>query len=255
MSKREVEKLAMAGIDSEMAGRIAQQFSRHGERGSVWLANTREWSDRYAIEAFRAAIVKEVDRAIVTPGIGDRPLWMSTELGKVVGQFKSFAFASTQRVLLAGLQQRDAAVLNGTLLSLALGMGVYALKSRVAGKETSEDPAVWVREGVDRSGVLGWLYETGNISEKFTRGLIGPRALTGGEMASRYASRGVFGALFGPTVGRVEDIAKATGAAVSNEFSESDVRALRRLIPYQNLFYLRGLFDQLQDGATDALTH
>jgi len=253
MSKRQVENLAMSGIDAEMAGRIAQQFAKHGERGSVWLANTQEWTDRYAIEAFRAAVLKEVDRTVVTPGIGDRPLWMSSELGKVVGQFKSFGFASSQRVLLAGLQQRDAAVLNGTLLSIALGMGVYALKSRVADKETSEEPGVWIREGVDRSGVLGWLYEAGNISEKFTRGLVGPSALTGGEMASRYSSRGVFGALFGPTVGRVEDIAKATGAAVSGEFSESDVRSLRRLVPYQNLFYMRGLFDQLQDGATDAL--
>jgi hypothetical protein len=253
MSKRELEKLAMSGIDAEMAGRIAQQFNQHGERGSAWLANTRQWTDRQAIEAFRAAVVKDVDRTIVTPGIGDRPLWMSTELGKVIGQFKSFAFASAQRVLLAGLQQRDMAALNGTLLSIALGMGVYGLKSRASGKETSDDPAVWVREGVDRSGVLGWLYEAGNVSEKFTRGLIGPSAVTGGEMASRYASRGVFGALFGPTVGRVEDIAKATGAAVSGEFSESDVRALRRLVPYQNLFYLRDLFDKAQEGASDVL--
>lgn len=253
MSKRELEKLAMSGIDAEMAGRIAQQFNQHGERGSVWLANTRQWTDRQAIDAFRAAVVKDVDRTIVTPGIGDRPLWMSTELGKVIGQFKSFAFASAQRVLLAGLQQRDMAALNGTLLSVALGMGVYGLKSRASGKDTSDDPAVWVREGVDRSGVLGWLYEAGNISEKFTRGLIGPSAATGGEMASRYASRGVFGALFGPTVGRVEDIAKATGAAVSGEFSESDVRALRRLVPYQNLFYLRDLFDKAQEGASDVL--
>lgn len=254
MGKREIEKLAMSGIDAEMAGRIAQQFTTHGERGSVWLANTQAWTDRHAIEAFRAAVLKDVDRTIATPGVGDRPLWMSTELGKTVGQFKTFAFASTQRVLLAGLQQRDAAVLNGTLLSVALGMGVYGLKTHVAGREPSDDPTVWIREGVDRSGVIGWLYEAGNISEKFTRGLIGPSALTGdGEMASRYASRGVFGALFGPTVGRVEDIAKATGAAVSNEFSESDVRALRRLIPYQSLFYLRGLFDKLQDGAADVL--
>jgi len=253
MSARELFHLAQWGISPEVAGRIAAEFGKHGERGSVWLANTRAWTDRDAIAGFRAALVKEADSTIVTVGVGDRPLWMSTELGKTVGQFKSFAFASTQRVLISGLQRRDMATLNGTLLSIALGMGVYGLKSRAAGRETSDDPAVWVREGVDRSGILGWLYEAGNISEKFTRGLIGPRAITGGELASRYASRGVFGALFGPTVGRVEDIAKATGAAVSGEFTESDVRALRRLLPFQNLFYLRWLFDQAQEGAAGVL--
>jgi hypothetical protein len=254
MTGREVEKLAMAGIDAEMAGRIAEQFKAHGEQGAVWLANTRAWTDRYAVEAFRAAVVKDVDRTIITPGVGDRPLWQSTEMGKLVGQFKSFAFASTQRVLLAGMQQRDAAVMNGTLLSIALGMGVYALKAQVSGRETSPDAAVWIREGVDRSGILGWLYEVNNITEKFTRGAIGVNRLTGGEISSRYASRGVFGALFGPSVGRVEDVAKATGAAVTGDFAESDVRAMRRLLPYQNLVYLRGLFDKLQKGASDALT-
>ncbi|MGH8568333.1 MAG: hypothetical protein ACREXU_10020, partial [Gammaproteobacteria bacterium] len=245
--------LAQSGISPEVAGRIAAEFEKHGERGTVWLANTQAWTDREAIAGFRAAVLKEADSTIVTPGVGDRPLWMSTELGRTVGQFKTFSFAATQRVLLSGLQQRDMATLNGTLLSIALGMGVYHLKSQAAGRETSDDPAVWVREGVDRSGILGWLYETGNIAEKFTRGLIGPRAITGGELSSRYASRGVFGALFGPTVGRVEDIARATGSAVSGEFNESDVRALRRLIPYQSIFYLRSLFSKAEKGAADVL--
>lgn len=254
MSAREVEKLAMTGIDAEMAGRIAAQFNAHGERGTVWVANTRAWTDRHAVEAFRAAVVKDVDRTVVTPGVGDRPLWQSSEVGKMIGQFKSFAFASTQRVLLAGMQQRDAATLNGALLSVTLGMGVYYLKAKASGRETSPDAAVWIREGVDRSGMLGWLYEVNNITEKFTRGAIGVNRLTGGEVSSRYASRGVFGALFGPSVGRVEDVAKATGAAVTGDFAESDVRAMRRLLPYQNLVYLRGLFDRLQEGAADALT-
>jgi len=250
---KDVERLAMSGIDAQMARRIAAQFEKHGEKGTVLLANTAEWTDRDAIAAFRAAVVKDIDRTIVTPGIGDRPLWMSTELGKMIGQFKTFGFASVQRVLVSGLQQRDAAVLNGTLLSVALGMGVYYLKSEAAGKATSEEPAVWVREGVDRSGIFGFLYDSHNIVEKFSRGGLSLRTLTGGDEHSRYASRGVFGALFGPTVGRVEDMAKATGAAVTGEFNESDVRALYRLVPYQNLFYLRKLFDEAQEGIADAL--
>ena len=33
------------------------------------------------------------------------PLWMSHEVGKLVGQFRSFGFAAVQRILLSGLQQ------------------------------------------------------------------------------------------------------------------------------------------------------
>lgn len=254
MSARELEQLAFGGIDGEMAARIARQFEEHGDRsGSAWLANTREWTDREAVKHFRAAIVKDVDRTIVTPGVGDRPLWMSSEMGKVIGQFQTFAFASVQRVMIAGLQQRDMATLNGAIMSIALGAGIYGLHSKGEKKPPSDDPAVWIREGVDRSGITGWLYEAGNVTEKFTRGAIGPRALSGGEASLRYAERGVFGALFGPSVGRVEDLAKAIGGAVSQEFRESDVKALRRILPFQNLFYLRQLFDQAQEAAAGVM--
>lgn len=248
-SRKEIEKLAMSGIDADTASRIAQQFRQFGsEEGGVKLANTPAWTDRQALEAFRAAIVKDADRIIVTPGIGDRPLWMSSETGKLVGQFRSFAVSATQKMLVSGLQQRDMAVLNGTLLSIVLGSGVYGLHSKGMGKEPSDDPAVWIREGVDRSGILGWLYEANNIVEKFSGGTIGLNRLTGGEPSLRYADRGGVGALLGPSFGRAEDIYKATSGAISGDFSESDARAFRRLVPYQNVFYLRYLFDQAQEG-------
>src|SRR5690606_10489899 len=176
-TKAEIRKLAAAGIDQEMAKRIASQFAEHGERGDVWLAQTGSWTDRQAIEAVRAAVVRDVDRIVVTPG-QDKPLWMSTELGKTVGQFKSFAVSSMQRTMLAGLQQRDAATLNGTLLMLALGAATYAAKEKIAGRELSDDPAVWAVNAFDRSGLTGWLMEANNISEKLTRGRVGASFFT-----------------------------------------------------------------------------
>ncbi|TJX07198.1 MAG: hypothetical protein E5X43_01925 [Mesorhizobium sp.] len=107
------------------------------------MAKAGDWDDAGAREAFRTAVVREVDRTIVTPGQG-RPLWMSTELGKTVGQFKGFAISSMQKTMLAGFQQRDAATLNGVMLSLGLGAVTYWAKETVAGRETSEDPSVWL---------------------------------------------------------------------------------------------------------------
>ena len=77
---------------------------------------------RSVVDAFRSAIIRDVDRIIVTPGIGDRPLWMSSETGKLIGQFKSFGFASVQRTLIPALQDRDMGVVNGLALSGAMGM-------------------------------------------------------------------------------------------------------------------------------------
>jgi len=203
---------------------------------------------RRAREVFRAAVAKEVDTIIVTPGVADKPLWMSTTEGRVIGQFKSFAMSATQRVMLLRLQQRDLATLNGLLLSVGAGMMVYAQKTLQSGKPLSDDPGIWLREGVDRSGVTGFLFDINNMSEKFTRNTIGINALTGGPTASRYASRNVAGALFGPTFGLTQTIGSITGAAATQDVSQSDVKAMRRMVPYQNLFYLDKLFDAAENA-------
>lgn len=248
------EYLALLGIDRNMADRIARQASMHGERsGGVWGAGTEAWTDREAVRTFRSALAKDVDRIIVTPGAGDRPLWMSSEMGKTIGQFKSFAFASSQRVLIAGLQQKDGAALQGAIMMIGLGYGVYALKTALAGREISTDPAVMLTEGIDRSGITGWFFDANNILEKATRGAVGVSRLHGGPMMSRYASRNIMGAILGPSVGTVQDAFQTSGAITSGDMSAGDVRAMRRLIPYQNLFYMRGLFDQAEAGVTDAL--
>lgn len=253
VSKKSTMKLAQSGIDESMAGRIAAQFKEFGERGDVWLSHSNRWSDREAAEVFNAAVLKDVDVMIVTPGAADRPLWMSSEQGKLIGQFRSFAFAASNRVMLAGLQQRDAATLNGLILSTALGSIVYGLKNYVAGRDISTDADKVLVESLDRSGVYGWLFDANNIIEKATRGRVGVSALTGEGMMSRYASRGVLGALLGPSADLVDDASTAIGAISAGDMSASDVRRIRKLLPYQNLFYTRNLLNQAEQGVANAI--
>ena len=177
---------------------------------------------------------------------------MSGEVGKLVGQFRSFGFAAVQRILLSGLQQRDAAALSGAVLSVGLGMGVYALKTMQYGGELSDDPTQWLVEGVNRSRLFGWLMDINNTAEKLSRGRLGIAALTG-ESVSRYQSRNWVEAMARPSVGLIQDANQVLGSAISGDWRESDTRAIRRILPYQNLFYLRGLFDAVEDGVNQGL--
>jgi hypothetical protein len=250
-SKKEIEYLASNGIDANMADRVGGQFAKHGVKdGAIWWANTEAWTDRQAVEAIRAALVRDVDRVIVTPG-QDKPLWMSTELGKLVGQFKSFGIASVQRTLIAGLQQRDAAAFNGMVLMLGLGAVSYYLKMETGGFEVSDDPVKWATEAFDRSGMAGWVSDANNMVEKMTRGTIGLSAFTG-EQATRYASRNAIGSLLGPTFDVVGDAIQVSGSAFAGDWAASDSHAFRKLVPLQNLFYLRQLFDATERGVNGA---
>ncbi|MGI8390547.1 hypothetical protein [Brucella anthropi] len=249
---KEIRKLAAAGINSDLAERITKQFAKYGEtQNGVFLAKAADWDDRLAREAFRTAVVRDVDRIIVTPG-QDKPLWMSTELGKTVGQFKSFQLSSMQRVALAGLQQRDAEFMSGVIVALGLGAFTYAAKQMAAERKLSDNPMVWAVEAIDKSGITGWLMEANAIAEKATRGRVGASAITG-EPVSRYASRNVVGAFLGPTPDALSDIFQTTGSIFAGDTTKSDLRKMRQLLPFQNLFYLRSLVNKVEDATGDTL--
>lgn len=252
IKKKDRTYLASLGISKNEAKSIIDQVKKFGDKeDNLFVANTDLWENRAAVRLYRNALNQDVDRTIVSKALGDTPMLMNTELGKTIGQFKSFTFAATQQVLIAGLQQADRAALQGVITAVSLGMLVYHLKQVAAGREASDDPRVLLAEGVDRSGLLGIVMEANNISEKLTRGRVGINALTGGEIMSRYVSRNITGTLLGPSIGTLEDAAKVTGAIATGDISESDVRAFRRMTPYQNVFYLRDLFDSLEENVND----
>lgn len=249
---KDISRLAASSINEDLAQRIAKQFERHGtEQDGVLIAGGINWGDKGALESFRAAVVRDVDRIVVTPG-QDKPLWMSTELGKAVGQFRSFGISSMQKTMLAGLQQRDAATLNGTVLALGLGAFTYWAKMQLSGQEVSDDPKQWAVEALDKSGLTGWLMDANNIAEKATRGRVGFSAITGKQI-SRYSSRNVTGAFLGPSADALADIFQVSGAVFAGDMKKADLHKVRQFIPGQNLFYIRGLLNQVEDAAGNAL--
>lgn len=258
-TNKEIETLASASIDAFTARTIAQQFAKHGMiEGGVHLPNTLKWdvgdpNVKLALEAFRGAVVRDVDRIIVTPG-QDKPLMASTQIGSLVFQFKSFAFASMQRTLVAGLQQRDSGVVMGMLMMVGMGMVVEYLKALTNDKPLPANTAQWVAAGVDRSGVQAWLSDANNIVEKMTGGTVGVSALTGKQL-SRYASRNLVSALAGPSAGTITDLGVASAGfhralLGGDQIRESDIASLRRLIPLQNLFYLSYIFQKMEQAVS-----
>lgn len=249
---KQIRKLGAAGINTDLAERIQQQFQKYGEvQGGVLLAKAGDWDDRLAREAFRTAVVRDVDRIIVTPG-QDKPLWMSTELGKTIGQFKSFNVSAMQKITLSAIQQRDADTLAGIVTALSLGAMTYMAKQLTAERELSDNPMVWATNAFDWSGLSGWMMDVNNVAEKASRGRVGLSALTG-EPMSRYQSRNVIGAFLGPTPDAVSDIFQVSGSIFAGDTTKADLHKIRGLMPFQNLFYVRSLLNKVEDATSDTI--
>ena len=245
-------RLGQLGIDEANSKNIAKQLEKYAEKiDGVWVANTKDWDSPALVEMWRGAVRKESDRVIIVPG-QERPLFMSTEMGKTIFQFKTFMFSATQRVLISGLQGQDKHMMEGLLTMISFGAMSYAFKQWDAGREISDDPRTLIMEGIDRSGSLGILMEFNNTLEKVSANNLGLRPMLGvSAPASRYATRSALDSLVGPTFGLAGDAVKVMGAATNQyEWTDSDIRAIRRLIPGQNLSFLRQAFDQLEKEVT-----
>lgn len=247
--KEATRYLAENGIDEAGAAKIWQQMTKVGGADKVdgrWWPNTAEW-DPSVRQLYSQAITREVNNSIITPGI-DKPLWMDQSImGRILGQFRSFSLASTSRTMISGMQQRDAAVINGVLASLAFGALGYYVYGMAAGGETREkmlkaSPAQWADEAIQRSGLLGVFGEVQRIAENIPA--TQPYATFSGVRSTRRGGDNLVEAIAGPSLGAV-----STAADVVNSIhdpTEHTVHQARTLVPFQNVFWLRQLFDLME---------
>jgi len=248
------KRLSRLGIDDGNASAIAEQLKKYAEKvDGVWLSNAKNWDNPELEQIWGAALRKESDRVIVVPG-QEKPLFMSTPMGKTILQFRSFMFSSTQRMTIAALQGQDHNALGGVLMLTTLGMMSYAFKQKDAGREITDDPIALVIEGIDRSGALGGIMEINNTMEKISSNNFGLRPLLGADLpAARFASRSIADGLMGPTFGSgIDLVARVANAGLGeDDWTESDTRALRRLLPGQNLTFIRNGLDKVEKEIGD----
>ena len=241
------KELKRLGINDEQAKRIGSLIKEHGTKSEGnWLANRHLWDDPELEQLWAGALRQETNRVIVTPG-QEKPIVMSTQMGQTLFQFKSFIMSAQNRIMLAGLQKQDANLYQGLVTMMGLGMMTYIFKQWNAGREVNYDIENLIIEGIDRTGVLGVLMEVNNTLEKVSGNNFGLRSLADvTTTSSRQAGRSVIESLVGPSFGTAGNLAKTlSGLTGEGEMTESDKKAFMRLLPGQNLFYLRRGSDKL----------
>jgi hypothetical protein len=251
-TKKQLTNLAASNISQEMATRIYGEYTRKGggieKIDGVLLPNTGTWQDQHLAEMFSAAVNREVDIAVVTPG-QEKSFWMSHQTLSVLGQFKSFTQSSNERLILGNLQRRDTNVLQGVVFSVMLGMASYKLAGFISGRETSNDPATMIKEGMTRANTLGWAEEGNAIASKLTGGSVDVYRLIGADKPpSRFASRSAADMLLGPTWAKIESLSKIAGSAGTGNWDQYDTTATRRFIFLQNVLWLNRGFQAAEEG-------
>ncbi|MEQ8782507.1 MAG: hypothetical protein RIE06_22810 [Roseibium album] len=248
LDKGEIGYLGKLGIDEGMATRIADQIEKYGiQENGIWGLNLRAWDDGNARRVMGAALAKEADGGVVTPGIADKPLWARGNAGKLALQFKSFGLAAHQRILISRLQGNPKHLAEFLVFGTALGMMVSYLKYIERGDfdeadRLIENPGLWVTDGFDRTGIASVLMDASNTLEKTNMPFgvkSAAQAIAGdedrGANVSRYSSRNAWGAIGGPSVGMIDDLVTVMAEAARGDLSKGGARAAVRQLPFGTL--------------------
>lgn len=251
-------QLEYVGIDQAMASRIWTQYQGKGSTEFAdghRLPNTEDWTDVDAVMALRTASLQLVDDLIVTPGL-DRSSWMDeNQAYKMVAQFRSFSFTSTNRILMSGLQEPDMALAQGSMFSLALGaLSYYTWAASVGGNSWEKAKAASaediIYEAFQRSGLLGVLSEGTRIGEQIPG--LNDYAIFGGNASTNQRASSVMGGILGPSYDLGERLVSI--AQGLHEPTQSTLHKARTtLVPYQNVFYLRRVLDKIENVLGDAV--
>jgi len=268
ISKLNRARLNFLGIDDTIAREIYKQYQKHGvgKNGKIStkadgndfkhmrVANSDSWDNtveaRKAAEIYHQGLSKQVNVDIVTPSKGDVPLWANSEMGGALAQFKKFGAAATQRMLMRGLQEKDTNFMQGILLLMGAGMMVDAFRQKQFNRDYSKKPfGQKIVDGFDRSGLGGIFSDINNAIERLGNNQVGLRPLLGGKKpygTYKDILNNPIPDVLGPTANQITNIADIMWTWGTGKYNHHTARNVRRLVPFQNVWFLDSVFDKLE---------
>jgi hypothetical protein len=238
-------KLAVLGIDAARAKEIDSLMRVFGkEEGGVFDPRAYLWENTKGGDevhrVLRVAIRRTMDRAVMSPGIGDTPLMMSKPLGNLMFQFASFGFKTVNTFHRPALQR--ALVLGDTQVAftvahiLSIGALITAVKGYMGGRDVSQySTRQWISDSIDRSGLYAFMSPYMDAASK----AIGPgiNSLTGTELlppSTRFQQNNWLESLLGPWWSTARTGQQALSAANDGDWPKVAEKALM-LAPFNQL--------------------
>jgi len=162
-------------------------------------------------------------------------------------QFMTYGVAATQKILISGLQGRDANAFGG----MAALTGFAYIGNYLRAKTSEDSERAWNRQSslerwtaaVDQSGLLGHFSDLNKLIETGTRGEYGLRPMLGvPTRASGYDQAARIGGPFGS---KVMDAYRVFTDETLDDHQTAGI--IRRAVPLNGLFYVDALGREAQE--------
>jgi len=240
-----VDDILLADLQRNMKAHAKQTEGLTGKK-TQWEMNIENW-DPKTRRAFGMMLTRKSNNAVQGIMTGETPMWLNTEIGKFLGQFRTFSVAALSKqttrdykMLREGDMEGAISMFYNTCTSVMantakIGFIAATLPSdkRQEYLEKALNPVSLVNQTMSYVGPLSPLMEAGNLTGDT---LFGDKwgEYAGGKI---YRGKGLFGMVPGISYG--ENAYKGiTGMAASaltdKEFTPSEYRAIYSTIPFSN---------------------
>jgi hypothetical protein len=259
------------GFGKEKLGRLYKLWTKHDgpkkyKGKDTYFTNIDKWMDEDPILArdVLAAVRAEQNNTIVTPSDTDKTYlhygkakfshWNKDmkdrhhNLFKIPLQFMSWAFASVNRIMISTLQGRHKGVVSGMMAMFSAGMLSDYIRNPGWWAYKSEEERIL--KAIEYSGLTAYFLDINNILEVMSDNNFGIRPMMGEKNPFTGTPEDIISEPFGPVGGLGADLYK-----LFHQDTKLDRRAsiARRMIPFNNIFYLKSLFNSAEKNVVDIL--
>ena len=254
-------RLASMGLDEKMSHRIINQLNDpkivetvdglFGRR--VKAINESKWTDREAFAAFVVAVDKWSRRVVQQNDIGQMAPWMTTDAGRTLVQFRSFAVGAWEKQLLFNAQQADGRAFAAAMVPMFFG-GLSYMAMTSINSVGRKDAEKYRKQMLTPDKVAKAAFARGGFSSIIPMAVDTPLSWMGYDPVFSFSRTSGIESdpLFGnPTLTAFwegKNAARALRAPLESDysFSQEDMRSLRSILPFQNLTGIRNVLDAFQ---------
>lgn len=259
-AENQIAQLASLGLGADQMRGVQAMLKKHppeftahspsDKEGVMELAMDRWLKEgdggQRAYQDVLTALEHAANRAVMTPGKGDTPFFMSSGYGKTLLQFQTYGFAIMNRYMVPAFQRManygDMEAFLSLGVATAMGGAVVSIKDILNhGEIKDRDAKSWAYDVVDRSGLTAWLSP-----------MIAQGVKTVGGQTSRYSSeRDRFVLIGGPTGGLVQDVWDL-GTNVASGDGDKVWKTTKKLAPFNMLGKLWNMIHSTATGDKSA---
>ena len=144
-----MQRLRGLGLDDDMANRVFSQIRENAattpstlfRNRKIRRINLAEWADEDARDAFIVALARMTRQSIQQNDLGNLNKYMTTTMGKLITQFRTFMLVSYSKQFLHHVAARDAQAMFSMMYSVAFAGLSYVAQQQVnaIGRKDRED--------------------------------------------------------------------------------------------------------------------